>query len=165
MQGAAEAAVSCARTVTADVVAIDQPIMFNRMGAQNVNGMIYALRNDVVLKRSVGGVAVNTPLTDPSAAALAGADLSGNVALRADKRPRPLVVRAAAGDCLQVGFQNLLAPVANPEPVDRVPAIGPPGTDPALTVPVDVDSRPGALAGFHPQDAAEWIADDASFVE
>jgi len=34
---------SCSRMLTADVVAIDMPLMFNRLGAQNINGMMYAL--------------------------------------------------------------------------------------------------------------------------
>ncbi len=42
------AAFTCEREVTADVVAMDQPILFNRLGASNVNGMIFALRRDVV---------------------------------------------------------------------------------------------------------------------
>ena len=45
LTGSGEAlAQSCERTITAKVVAFDQPLMFNRLGAQNVNGMMYALR-------------------------------------------------------------------------------------------------------------------------
>jgi hypothetical protein len=40
---------SCpASALTADVVAIDHPGVFNRLGAQNVNWMMYALRHDVI---------------------------------------------------------------------------------------------------------------------
>ncbi|MDH3280301.1 MAG: DUF2460 domain-containing protein, partial [Gammaproteobacteria bacterium] len=46
--GGASAAVTCNRTLTADVVAFDMPLMWNRLGAQNINGMMYALRRDVV---------------------------------------------------------------------------------------------------------------------
>ncbi|MCM2334463.1 MAG: hypothetical protein NDI82_11025, partial [Anaeromyxobacteraceae bacterium] len=101
----AEAAVTCTRTVHADVVVLDQPLMFNRLGSQNVNGIVYALRRDVV-PTTPGGV------IGP-----------GAVALRPDKRPRPLVLRVAAGDCLAVSFQNLLAPTANPfrAPIDGQP--------------------------------------------
>ncbi len=102
VSGETQAAVACQRTVTADVVAIDQPVVFNRLGAQNVNYMIYALRRDVV------NTLTNLPLTN------GGAAVPGQVALRADKRARPLTLRVAAGDCLQVNFQNLLTPVANP---------------------------------------------------
>ena len=44
----AEAAVRCERNLVANVVALDQPLMFNRLGAQNANGMMFALRRDVV---------------------------------------------------------------------------------------------------------------------
>ena len=98
----AQAEPSCVRTITADVVAFDQPLMWNRLGAQNINGMVYALRRDVVetatlLPESQGGV------LSP-----------GMVSLRPDKRPRPLTLRMAVGDCLEINFENLLAPVANP---------------------------------------------------
>ncbi len=96
----AGAQVTCTRTVKADVVVFDQPIMFNRLGSQNVNGIMYALRRDVVSR------------TTQQACGTACA--AGAVTLRPDKRPRPLVLRVAAGDCLEVAFQNLLAPGANP---------------------------------------------------
>ncbi len=99
--GQAYAAPACARTLTANIVALDQPMMFNRLGAQNVNGMMFALRRDVVDKSS------GKPLSR-------GAVLSpGNAELRRDKRPRPLVLRVAAGDCLTVNLLNLLSPEAN----------------------------------------------------
>ncbi len=81
-------------TTTADVVALDQSFYNNRLGAFQSGGTIYALRRDVVS---------NT--TSPSTLA------AGKVMLRADKRPRPIVLRVNAGDCLQIAFQNLLAPV------------------------------------------------------
>lgn len=82
----------CLRTITADVVALDQAFYWNRLGAMQPQGMIFALRRDVV-PSGPGGLA------------------PGNVRLREDKRPRPLVLRANVGDCLQVKFQNLLAAV------------------------------------------------------
>jgi hypothetical protein len=42
------AAVICSRTVTANVVAIDQPMLFSWLGAQNITYMTFALRRDVV---------------------------------------------------------------------------------------------------------------------
>ncbi|MBW2479317.1 MAG: hypothetical protein JRF38_04955, partial [Deltaproteobacteria bacterium] len=71
--------------VTADVVILDHVLVFNRLGAQNVNGMIYALERDVI--PAVGGL----------------------WQLRPDKRARPLVLRVSAGDTLVVNFTNLLA--------------------------------------------------------
>lgn len=100
-QATSEAAVQCQRTLVADVVALDQPLMFNRLGAQNANGMMFALREDVVDDKQV-------PLS------IGGAAVPGKVTLRPDKRPRPIVLRVAAGDCLTVNLTNLLAYQANP---------------------------------------------------
>lgn len=76
------------RIVTADVVAINQPIVYNRFGSMNPWGMVYALRGD---------------LADAQASA-------GNARLKPDRRPRPLVLRVSEGDELRIRFQNLLAP-------------------------------------------------------
>ena len=100
-QATSEAAVQCQRTLVANVVALDQPLMFNRLGAQNANGMMFALRQDVVDEN-------NVPLSK------GGAAVPGKVTLRPDKRPRPIVLRVAAGDCLTVNLSNLLAYQANP---------------------------------------------------
>ena len=91
---AAAPAQTCARTITADVVALDQVFFWNRLGAVQPQGMMYALRRDVVS-------------TDPNSPALQ----PGKVRLRSDKRPRPLVLRMNVGDCLAIQFQNLLDPV------------------------------------------------------
>ncbi|MFQ5399507.1 MAG: copper oxidase [Anaerolineae bacterium] len=93
------AAASCARVITANVAALDQPFFYNRMGAINPAGMIYALRRDVVDK--------NTGLTEAEGGVLQ----PGQVMLRSDKRPRPLTLRMNVGDCLQINFQNLLDPI------------------------------------------------------
>jgi hypothetical protein len=78
-------------TVVADVVAFDQVFFYNRLGALNPAGMIYALRRDVVpINSSLGLVA-------------------GNVQLRPGKRARPITLRVNSGQKLQVNFQNLLA--------------------------------------------------------
>ena len=135
----AAAAVSCAATLSADVVVLDQPLMFNRLGAQNVNGIVYALRRDVV------NATTRLPLTG------GGAATPGEVMLRPDKRPRPLVLRVAAGSCLSVRLTNLLTTTANPG--------NPP--HPALAIDDQVASR---WAGFHVQglNLAGSIADDGS---
>jgi len=80
------------RTVKAHVVAIDQVHVYNRFGAYNPAGMMYALERDVVA-------------IDGSKSVCAG-----NARLREDKRPRPLVLRANVGDRLVITFTNLLAP-------------------------------------------------------
>ena len=94
---------TCARTIVADVVAFDQVFFWNRLGAVQPQGMMYALRRDVEpIDSSLGLV-------------------RGNVRLREDKRPRPIVLRMNVGDCLRIEFQNLLAPspVDNQQPVTR----------------------------------------------
>ncbi|HEV2146928.1 MAG TPA: multicopper oxidase domain-containing protein, partial [Longimicrobiaceae bacterium] len=81
---------TCERTITADVVALDQAIFYNRLGAHDPAGMMFALKRDVV------------PLSGSSLGA-------GNVRLRDGLRPRPLTLRANEGDCLKITFTNLLS--------------------------------------------------------
>lgn len=88
-----------AATVTAKVVAFDQPYFYNRFGAFNPVGMVYALEHDVV-DLATGASCAEVTCTP------------GAVALRPDKRARPLVLRVAEGDRLEVTFTNLLDPVA-----------------------------------------------------
>jgi len=123
----ASAAITCARTVTADVVTIDMPILNNRLGASNVNGMMFALRRDVVPINTAlaGGITAliteTQTVTNEAGVTSTITVQKRNAKLRDDKRPRPLVLRIAAGDCLDVKFQNLVAPAANPlnAPLDR----------------------------------------------
>ena len=92
----------CERTIKADVVALDQVIMYNRLGTVNPGGMIYALKKDVVAIDPLKGL------------------VAGNVRLRSDKRPRPIVLRTNNGDCLRITFTNLLSPtpVSHNDPAD-----------------------------------------------
>ncbi|HEY0379747.1 MAG TPA: hypothetical protein VGC87_22700 [Pyrinomonadaceae bacterium] len=102
---AAPAPPNC-RPVTADVVALFQPIMLNRMGAVIPNGLIFALKGDL--------------------------DQSGKM-LRPGKRPRPLVLRANVGDCLTINFWNLIQPPATQPPPAVLPSPTPSPTP--LTFP------------------------------
>jgi manganese oxidase len=95
-----------ANTVFANVVAIDQPIMNNRLGAHLTGGMIYALARDVCARSN--RFLNKQPLCDPDAASIN----PDNVMLKPYKRPRPLVLRVNQGQCLQLGFTNLLTPTA-----------------------------------------------------
>ncbi|HYY42911.1 MAG TPA: hypothetical protein VE775_09285, partial [Pyrinomonadaceae bacterium] len=82
----APAPASCNRTIKASVVAFDQLYTYNRFGAFNPAGMMYALTRDVEK--------IDSTL-----------DLGpGNVRLKTGKRPRPIVLRANEGDCLQITF-------------------------------------------------------------
>jgi len=124
--GDVQGAIVCGREVTADVAVIDQPVLFNRLGASNVNGMIYALEQDVVTMNPVCsdgtdpvGGACTAPATLIEAmtpirqTGLPPTAFAGNAMLRPDKRPRPLVLRVRRGDCLTVTLSNLLTPAAN----------------------------------------------------
>jgi hypothetical protein len=100
---------TCQRMLNANVVALDQVFFYNRIGAANPAGMIYALRRDVV--------DVATGKTE----AQGGTLTPGRVALRPDKRPRPLVLRMNVRDCLTINFQNLVNParVNDNQPITR----------------------------------------------
>ena len=115
----------CVRVIHADVVALDQVFFWNRLGAVQPQGMMYALRRDVVS-------------TGPSAQLV-----EGQVELRRDKRPRPLVLRMGVGDCLHIKFQNLLDPVRrdDEQPATRDASIHVVGLQPVFTV-LDSRSRP-----------------------
>ena len=109
----------CTRMIKAEVVALEQAIVLNRFGAFNPSGMLFALKRDVVLSNG-------TPLNEENIKTA-----PGNVRLRDDKRPRPLVLRINEGDCLEVRFHNLLMPAVpdertrgRPGPDERdVPAV------------------------------------------
>ncbi|HEY5762759.1 MAG TPA: hypothetical protein VIS73_06100, partial [Rhodocyclaceae bacterium] len=172
----ASAVANCARQLTADVVAIDMPIVNSRLGAATVNGMMYALRGDVVpistTNADIAAVLIDNQV-DPETGAITTVQRR-NAKLREDKRPRPLVLRVAAGDCLEVKFQNLVAPVPNPlnAPVDR-DGIGndpnPVTADGLPQIPVFVDEQVAERrVGFHVAGmqlrALGGIANDGSFV-
>jgi hypothetical protein len=95
-------------TFTADVVLFDTGMLFNRLGAQNPNWMMYALAHDTVdgANNPVTAGGLDTPGKR--------AALAGNVFLRPDKRPRPLVLRIPADSCLEITFSNLLTPAPSP---------------------------------------------------
>ena len=95
----------CERTVKADVVALDQVIMYNRLGTVNPGGMIYALKQDVVAIDPLKGI------------------VAGNVRLRSTKRPRPIVLRMNNGDCLRISFTNLLSPTLKVTRIPKIPLV------------------------------------------
>jgi hypothetical protein len=145
----AHASISCERTVKADIVAIDQPLMFNRLGAQNVNGMVYALKRDIV-----DDSPQQKPLT------LGGSAYPAHVFLRPDKRPRPLTLRVAAGDCLHVTLTNLLTSTANPRHESTLPFATPSAVHPkapdAAGTPGGAEVKPFGIV----KDAGNWAGVD-----
>lgn len=170
----------------ADVVAIDHPMVFNRLGAQNVNWMMYALRHDVIdLKTQntldytkTGNVLFEKAKKNRT---------SRGIALRPDLRPRPLVLRVAAGGYLKVNFTNLLhnklesypdSPQNFANPFDSFPDPLPnidhpmeharkdaPGTTDNKKIYRSDDQVASRVVGFHPQglELVRSIEDDSSY--
>lgn len=97
------------RTICADVVAMDQMLVYNRFGSFNPFGMIYALRRDVVstdfvpsaLDADACDAMVGTESVDGDLAA-------GEVRLKDCVRARPLTLRSNVGDVLHIRLNNLL---------------------------------------------------------
>jgi hypothetical protein len=73
----------CQRMINADVVAMAQPIMLNRLGAAIPGGMVFALKRDTT-------------------------GTGSQIQLRPEKRPRPIVLRANVGDCLTINLTNAI---------------------------------------------------------
>jgi hypothetical protein len=146
MASPSHAAITCQRQIAANVVAFDKPLMYNRLGASNVNGMMYALKRDAINTQSL------LPLT------AGGAATPGQIDLRPDKRHRPMVLRVRIGDCLTVNLQNLLTPLPNPF---QAPLTEPSGQQ--HTVNND-DQVAGRYVGFHASgmQLVNSIADDGS---
>jgi hypothetical protein len=212
-------------TYTADVVLFDTGMIFNRLGAQNPNWMMYALRRDVVIKNPVDaiveptvgdgiantlatgddvqviaqndpatagaviiapgpdGILQTTPTADdvianvPELTPLTQVDANlvqpGNVALRPDKRPRPLVLRIPADSNLMVEFQNLLTPVVfqppvDPDPRDAAVVNCPPGPNQArcLALLQNDNQVNSQAASFHAAglQVVNGVADDGTYV-
>jgi len=185
---------SCQTGLIADVVAIDHPIVFNRLGAQNVNWMMYALRHDVIDLKSKRTLDY-TPEGEARFQQVVSTNASREIALRPDLRPRPLVLRVAAGGYLVVRFTNLLElkPVGAPTPDDPFPTPGNPfnshddplpgvdhpmehavkdtpgerDADGRLIKPFHIDDQVASRSvGFHPQGLhlVGTIDSDSSFV-
>lgn len=122
----AQAPAQCKRTINADVIAIPQAIMLNRLGAAIPDGLIFALKSNV--------------------------DGPAN-RLLADKRPRPLVLRANVGDCLKITLTNSI-------PVTKFT------TTIGITTDGQVASTSTTELSLHVQ-GMEWVTgpqDDGSFV-
>ena len=158
LAGDASAAITCERDVRADVVAIDQPLMFNRLGAGNPNAMIFALKRDVIFTDSRLPLTVDGTTPNP-----------GNPGelyeLRPDKRPRPMVLRVRAGDCLTVNLQNLLKPA--PNPLNAAPPPGALATAAGQLFTIPLDEQPvSRYVGFHAagMQMVTGIYDDGSIV-
>ena len=108
-----------ANTVKANIVALAQPIFLNRLGTVMPGGMVFALEGD-----------------------------AAGTQLRADKRARPIVLRANVGDCIVIKLTNKI-PAAN----FKITTTGPPNPQ-------------TSEVSLHVQ-GMEWVTgpqDDGSFV-
>lgn len=83
------------RIIHADVVALEQPLYYNRFGSVNPYGMIYALKRDVTAVME-------------GEEWLPGLSCPSRVRLQTGKRPRPLTLRGNKGDILEITFTNQL---------------------------------------------------------
>jgi manganese oxidase len=173
-----------ADAVVADVVAIDHPMVFNRIGAQNVNWMMYALRHDVIDLGSGYPLNYTAQGEELFKSALSRND-SRSIALRPDLRPRPLVLRVAAGQYLRVRFSNMLELKSvpphttpgnpfqsTPDPLPGIDhpmehAIKDPVTTPDNQRIFKIDDQVASrTVGFHPQglQLVDGSKDDSSYV-
>lgn len=92
------------RVINVEMVAMQQVIMNNRLGARITQGQIYALARDVVPK-SLGYDENQKDLNQKFTIDDLQVD---QVRLRDYKRPRPVTLRANVGDTLQITLKNLL---------------------------------------------------------
>ena len=146
------------KAIEAQVVAIDQVLVYNQFGAYNPVGLMFALKRDVVPLDPETGAPI------PGQTCVSFTCVAGKVALRADKRPRPIVLRVNEGDTLTVHFTNLLAP-------DRedIPVFIDPDTRKSAFPPDEVVAQEDApqtrQAGFHINGLKpSSVDDDASYV-
>ena len=147
---------ACERTITAEVVAFDQVYYYNRFGAFNPAGIMFALRRDVVHADEedlLNGDLDSRSNEQEKAITLehgpADLGLAGNVKLRSDKRPRPLVLRANEGDCVQVTFTNLLSSETNGQEVMLDPEKRLTHPDKRVTAVSDSDEPSTRHASMH----------------
>ncbi len=156
--GGTGAQAQTAGCITADVVALDQPFYYNRLGAINPNGMMYALARDVVVQNTLDSPDVSAfdELTIPQALEEGAlqSELSGQVTLRPDKRPRPLTLRMNEGDCLEITFTNLLDPVGFIFPL--------PGDFPGGLANEEIDDQPVTRVASIHIDGLELVGDMGS---
>lgn len=113
-----------------DVVAINVTIPFNRWGQTDPNGQIFALKGDAAAIKNWSKPLAADPADDPA----------GNRRLR----PRPLVLRANAGECVEVTLTNQLNATGN----DGLP------TNPHVSIHVNgpsynVQTSDGSAVGYN----------------
>jgi manganese oxidase len=142
---------TCVHTVKARVAAIEQQYVYNRFGAFNPAGMMFALLKDVVVSKEEGSNQIAGEDGSPAILHVTGdwqsdVILAGHVRLRDKLRPRPLVLRVNEGDCLDVTFINLLDPFKDSDGMDTELIAEPESGSPAL---VESDEPATRYASMH----------------
>jgi hypothetical protein len=166
-----ESSIVCNRTVKVQVVALDQPWMWNRLGAAQPGGMIYALYGDVVKNDRDGSELPDPYNLSPDEREKKAKELAGNVRLRDDKRARPLVLRANKGDCLEITFWNLLnsEPKADTSYDPKLRPLVQKAQDRLAPLDLTRSSSPTRWAGIHAmgiellgdiQSDASWVGEN-----
>jgi len=111
-ESTAQSSYKSGQTVYADIVAIDLPVHYNRLGAIQPQALIYVLKSDVYKD--------NTAFTTRNGKEVACNLIEGNCAgcmrLKPSKRPRPLVLRSNIGDKLVVTLTNWITPEISAAP-------------------------------------------------
>ena len=121
---ATPAAAQCVGDVNADIIALDQVLIYNRLGAYAPTGMIFALARDVFPLVAFPGFDPNAgPFTLENSCAVQSC-AAGAVQMRPDKRPRPLTLRVNEGDTICIEFTNLLATNAITDAMNEAPGVG-----------------------------------------
>lgn len=145
---------SCPKqTIKAYVVAIDRALAYNRFGAEQPGGMIFALARDVYPQGNADQNCRDNPeLCKP-----------GQVKLRASKRPRPLVLRVDQGDDLEIHFTNLLNPAPETESAPNPTQCQTPGTTGGTLCGAQTETRRAGV-NVNGLELVSSIKDDGSFV-
>ncbi len=95
------------QVVKADIIAINVPIMYNRLGTIQPMGLMYALKSDVEKDPDLTTIfeGIVTKCSEIPLDVCAGC-----MRLKDGKRPRPLVLRANEGDILEITLTNGIYP-------------------------------------------------------
>lgn len=126
-----------------DVAAINVEIPFNRWGDMDPDGMAYVLQGDKEAVKNWYRPLAADPASDPA----------GNRRLR----PRPLVIRANAGECVKIDFKNELNPrqwsgrLVNPRASMQVRGIA-----------YDAQTSDGGAIGFN-KDTTVGVGESTSY--
>ncbi len=154
--------------VIARIVVLEQPLVYNRLGSMQPEGLMYALESDVVpvndrtitVKQNGHTVTKTCKELLAEAKAKGQSFCAGCVQLRPDKRPRPIVLRANEGDMLEVTLTNLIMPNVNV----AANAASQFHTNPQANAQTPSFNLPEVGFSVNGMEFVEGIADDGSWV-